>query len=418
MPKAASKAAGRRQTKGQLIWKAQPRDGVNYKNVMAPSLSRQGLEELEEEEDGAAEGELVEQSDPEQVLNGDAIDAKGKRVAGNAQVGSKGRRKAKRVDFGRLDNNEVETPDNVLDEIRAEFGQFFDPCPFVGKNRQPDFNGLSPTECAWQEFNYVNPPYDFIDPWMKRAADEMALGHTTVMLIPARTGSVYWHELAWPICTEIRFISGQVFFKGYAVPSPHHLSLLIYRSEPERLRQHANTHWPLLEILDSQPELKRRFPQLYSIASKAHPPQGTFAQQVLPWQWMLELCTGKQLAERLSPDAPRTDLTSTVVLPLFAQMVLVLQAGGRLRTLAHQSTRAFALPELLRRLASDFAQNPEIQQWATRLELAQLWESVALSFYEAFMENAQMHHQNACMQRTIRMSPDNEYTTICIPWRN
>jgi len=43
------------------------------------------------------------------------------------------------------------TPKRLLEEIRQEFGEFFDPCPL-----NADFDGLN---IGWKEINYINPPY-------------------------------------------------------------------------------------------------------------------------------------------------------------------------------------------------------------------------------------------------------------------
>ena len=46
----------------------------------------------------------------------------------------------------------------------------------------------------WEELNWCNPPYDECDKWIKKAFEEQQKGNNTVMLIPVRTETKYWHE--------------------------------------------------------------------------------------------------------------------------------------------------------------------------------------------------------------------------------
>jgi site-specific DNA-methyltransferase (adenine-specific) len=46
----------------------------------------------------------------------------------------------------------------------------------------------------WEFLNYCNPPYNECEKWVKKAHSEYEKGNTTVLLIPARTETKYWHE--------------------------------------------------------------------------------------------------------------------------------------------------------------------------------------------------------------------------------
>lgn len=50
-------------------------------------------------------------------------------------------------------------------------------------------NGLTGT---WFDNNWCNPPFKLCEKFVKKAAEEQKKGHTTYMLIPARTETVYW----------------------------------------------------------------------------------------------------------------------------------------------------------------------------------------------------------------------------------
>lgn len=46
----------------------------------------------------------------------------------------------------------------------------------------------------WFNLNWCNPPYDQCDKWVKKAYEEQQKGHETIMLIPVRTETKYWHD--------------------------------------------------------------------------------------------------------------------------------------------------------------------------------------------------------------------------------
>ena len=46
----------------------------------------------------------------------------------------------------------------------------------------------------WMQFNWCNPPFDICSKWIKKAFEEQQLGNETVMLIPVRTETKYWHD--------------------------------------------------------------------------------------------------------------------------------------------------------------------------------------------------------------------------------
>lgn len=46
----------------------------------------------------------------------------------------------------------------------------------------------------WQRLNWCNPPFDECQKWIKKAAEEQDKGNRTIMLIPVRTETKYWHD--------------------------------------------------------------------------------------------------------------------------------------------------------------------------------------------------------------------------------
>ena len=79
------------------------------------------------------------------------------------------------------------TPDQLLDDIRAEFEINFDPCPYP---KPDDFDGLT---AEWGSSNYVNPPFGSIihkgkkkgaTAWVRKAIFEARKGKKVVFVYP------------------------------------------------------------------------------------------------------------------------------------------------------------------------------------------------------------------------------------------
>ena len=102
-----------------------------------------------------------------------------------------------------------QTPRYILDQIREEFGEFFDPCPI-----NSDFDGLS---IEWKDVNYINPPYSLKmkQAFVKKAIEECKKGKVCIMLIPVSTSTKLFHEDILTNASEIRFIKGRINFNGF-----------------------------------------------------------------------------------------------------------------------------------------------------------------------------------------------------------
>lgn len=118
-------------------------------------------------------------------------------------------------------NKKAKTPKAFYDELNKEFKFTFDPCPI-----NPTFNGL---DIPWKKRNFVNPPYgQEIKKWIKKAYDESLKNKLCVLLIPARTDTVYWHEYVMK-AKEIRFIKGRLVFENYNNSAPFPSCVVVFR---------------------------------------------------------------------------------------------------------------------------------------------------------------------------------------------
>lgn len=108
-----------------------------------------------------------------------------------------------------------ETPDEIFDPLRDEFGIDLDVCAILENAKcerffSPEDDGLTQ---KWMGVCWMNPPFGReMKKWVKKAFQEWELGCTVIALLPARTNTAWWHD--WVMKGEVRFIRGEVTFKG------------------------------------------------------------------------------------------------------------------------------------------------------------------------------------------------------------
>lgn len=93
------------------------------------------------------------------------------------------------------------TPAAIYEELDREFSFDFDPCPIGGTD------GLTADWTGRRVF--CNPPYGpGMEHWLAKA-NGAALA---VFLIPARTDTLWFHEIVLPNAREVRFIKRRLRF--------------------------------------------------------------------------------------------------------------------------------------------------------------------------------------------------------------
>lgn len=129
---------------------------------------------------------------------------------------------------------EWETPQALFDELNAEFHFTVDVAALpenakCARYYTPETDGLAQD---WSgEVVWCNPPYGReIGKWVaKAAADTSAV---IVMLLPARTDTVWFHEYIYSNPrAKIRFIRGRLKFGGGANSAPFPSMLVIFNNE-------------------------------------------------------------------------------------------------------------------------------------------------------------------------------------------
>ena len=124
------------------------------------------------------------------------------------------------------------TPNDFFDKLNDEFRFTLDPCSThenakCYKHFTEEENGL--LQDWGNEVVFCNPPYGRqIKDWVKKAYEESQKDNTTVvMLIPARTDTIYFHEYIYHKA-EIRFIKGRLKFGDAKNSAPFPSMVVIF----------------------------------------------------------------------------------------------------------------------------------------------------------------------------------------------
>lgn len=125
------------------------------------------------------------------------------------------------------------TPQDLFDKLNAEFHFTLDPCATPENAKCAKFytkeqDGL--TKNGGGQTVFCNPPYGReIAKWLKKASEEEAI---TVMLIPARTDTKWFHDYIYGK-QEIRFLRGRLKFGGATTAAPFPSMIVIFDNRNE-----------------------------------------------------------------------------------------------------------------------------------------------------------------------------------------
>lgn len=125
------------------------------------------------------------------------------------------------LNYTPLKHGEFPTPQDFFDKLNDEFHFTLDPCATKENAKCPKFftkenNGLIQD---WsKDISFMNPPYNEIKLWIKKAYEESQRGGLVVCLIPSRTDTKWWHEYC--MRGEIRFVKGRLKFGKEPAPFP------------------------------------------------------------------------------------------------------------------------------------------------------------------------------------------------------
>lgn len=119
---------------------------------------------------------------------------------------------------------EWSTPQDLFDELNAEFGFTLDVCATPENAKCARYftqeqDGLAQSwagEVCWGNFPYGRGLIN----WVRKAYDESrAPGTRVVCLIPSRTDTRWFHQYVLPFA-EVRFVPGRLKFNGHKNAAP------------------------------------------------------------------------------------------------------------------------------------------------------------------------------------------------------
>ena len=138
------------------------------------------------------------------------------------------------VDFHRhpvSKTQEYATPVDLFNELDQEFHFTLDPCATPDNAKCAKFytyheNGLAQD---WsKDIVFMNPPQGGeTEKWMAKAYRESRKGATVVCLVPAYTGTRWWHEYAMK--GHIRYLRGKIRFIDAKYQAPFYSVIVVFR---------------------------------------------------------------------------------------------------------------------------------------------------------------------------------------------
>ena len=125
------------------------------------------------------------------------------------------------------------TPQEFYNKLNEEFNFNLDPCATNENHKCEkyftiDDDGLKQN---WQGHRvFCNPPYGrVLKEWVQKCYEESLKPNTTVvMLIPARTDTIYFHKYIYNISKEIRFIKGRLKFGDCKNSAPFPSMVIVF----------------------------------------------------------------------------------------------------------------------------------------------------------------------------------------------
>ncbi len=141
-------------------------------------------------------------------------------------------------------SDEWGTPQDLFDIYNAEFNFDFDVAANQENHKCDSFFSKEKNALLhdWGKRNWCNPPYSLVKEFCRKALLEQIKGNLTVMLLPARTDTKYFHDYCYnKPNVDIRFLKGRLKFisydntlirKGASNSAPFASMLIIFNPNP------------------------------------------------------------------------------------------------------------------------------------------------------------------------------------------
>lgn len=129
-------------------------------------------------------------------------------------------------------SDEWETPQDLFDKLNETYHFDLDVCATEqnAKCRRFFDKAQDGLRQSWGGYTvWCNPPYSQIVDWVRKAAHEQRNGTTTVMLIPARTDTKWFHECVYEKRgVSIQFVKGRLKFSGAMNSAPFPSMIVVF----------------------------------------------------------------------------------------------------------------------------------------------------------------------------------------------
>lgn len=131
------------------------------------------------------------------------------------------------------EKHDWETPQHLFDELNGEFNFTIDVCADKLNHKCKRYYDNT-SDGLWQDWAgetvWCNPPYDNIKEWLAKAVNSNCL---TVMLIPSRTDTKWFHEYIYKKY-EIRFLKGRLKFSNSSNSAPFPSMIIVIDNITEK----------------------------------------------------------------------------------------------------------------------------------------------------------------------------------------
>ena len=134
-------------------------------------------------------------------------------------------------------SDEWATPQDLYDQLNEEFHFELD-CAATAENTKCPRYLSDALNVPWAATNWLNPPYSLCKEFVAKAFAECYSGHTTVLLLPSRTDTRWWHDFVWDRTfhapykgIEVRFIKGRLKFGGSTNSAPFPSVVVVMRGQ-------------------------------------------------------------------------------------------------------------------------------------------------------------------------------------------
>lgn len=140
-----------------------------------------------------------------------------------------------------------QTPFSLFNHLNEIYHFNFDAAATEENTKCVEFSGDSLNE-PWGDTTWLNPPFSKKSEFIEKAFEERDNGNTTVMLLPASTGSKWFRKMSC-MADEILFIVGRLTFVGAPTSADFDCCIAVFRpSMPTVCR---------MSFLDLPPELRK-----------------------------------------------------------------------------------------------------------------------------------------------------------------